>query len=257
MCPPQNTPPGHVFGAHTPVRPYRFWPTRPASTMPGWSMSPPAITTKIQRPCASAFQRPTIPVGADPCVRPQTRHPGMFSGRTHRCAPTKNNARDFLWPSRKNALLGAIRRSFDGSPQRPNILADALDRVATRRSPQEKAQGQQPNPHSAKASFPTHMLAPRRLSSQGALEASPGTVHKKSFGDAEARTFHAWWAGGDSNPRLPPCEDGTLTAELPAQTSALIHESAFPCNRKSRFSWAPPGEAAGACNRPWPPHRWD
>ncbi len=26
-----------------------------------------------------------------------------------------------------------------------------------------------------------------------------------------------WWAGRDSNSRLPPCEDGTLTAELPAR----------------------------------------
>ena len=28
-----------------------------------------------------------------------------------------------------------------------------------------------------------------------------------------------WWAGGDSNSRLPPCEDGTLTTELPAHDS--------------------------------------
>ena len=29
-----------------------------------------------------------------------------------------------------------------------------------------------------------------------------------------------WWAGGDSNSRLPPCEDGTLTTELPAHAGS-------------------------------------
>ncbi len=36
------------------------------------------------------------------------------------------------------------------------------------------------------------------------------------------------WAGRDLNPRLPPCEDGTLTAELLARTGPIPYRTPFP-----------------------------
>ncbi len=41
-----------------------------------------------------------------------------------------------------------------------------------------------------------------------------------------------WWAEEDSNLRLPPCEDGTLTAELPALGEWHIPQSLTLSNRK-------------------------
>ncbi len=43
-----------------------------------------------------------------------------------------------------------------------------------------------------------------------------------------------WWAREDSNLRLPPCEDGTLTAELLAHgLPELISQKQDRCNRKA------------------------
>ncbi len=62
--PPQNTLRGHVFGAHTPVRPYRI----------------------ISHPCGHACS----PIGADPCVRPLILSSGMRTRADTRVRPYKD-----------------------------------------------------------------------------------------------------------------------------------------------------------------------
>ena len=48
-------------------------------------------------------------------------------------------------------------------------------------------------------------------------------AHEKPLGNLIPKGFGRQWAALDSNQRLPPCEDGTLTAELAALELAKAH----------------------------------
>ncbi len=60
---------GHVFGAHTPVRPYRILPIL-VSPIPWLCQCWPVMTEEIRGTSVSAFRRAILLVGADRCVRP-------------------------------------------------------------------------------------------------------------------------------------------------------------------------------------------